>query len=165
MKISHKGMLKGATVAFVLLVIGAFCLHSRAPDFWGYGRAVSDGRENSAVFFVEVRGVGDLPTIAYIVRCPEPASAPKNMLDVSRGILPQIEKRTRVMDRWRSECMLLVGRRVGERILIRLDTATARKWFGRPGAAFVDLAHCQEFWNEFIDPRIVEFEKRHPGAE
>lgn len=164
MKISHERVLKGVAVALVLLLVGAFYLHSRAPDFWGYGRAVSDGRENSAVFFVEVRGVGDLPTIAYIVRCPEPASGPKNVLAVSRGLLPQIEKRTRVMDRWRSECMLFVGRRVGERIPIQLDTATAQKWFGRPGAAFVDLAHCQEFWDAFIDPRIVEFERSHPGT-
>ena len=164
MKRSHKLLLGGA-IAVVLCIIGVTCLYSRAPDFWGYGKlGVSDGTTQSPVFFVEVRGVGHRPTIAYIVRCPDPATAPKNMLDVSHSVVPQFEKRTRVMDRWQSECILLAGRKVGETIPISLDAAAAQKWFGRPGAVLGDFTHCQEFWDKFVAPRIDEFERNYPGT-
>jgi len=165
MKRSYKLLLGAGATAVVLCLAGVTYLHSRAPDFWGYGKlGVSGGTEQSAAFFVEVRGVGHLPTIAYIVRCSDQSKAPKNMLEVLQSVVPQFEQRTRVMDRWRSECLLLVGRRVGETIAIPLDAVTAEQWFGRPGAAIGDFTHCQKFWDEFVSQRIAEFDRNHPGT-
>lgn len=151
-------LVAGAIIAVVCLASLVF-LHSRAPDFWSYGKlGLSDGTAGSTVFFVEVCGVGRLPTMAYIVRCPDQSTAPINMLDVSHSVVAQINSRTRVVDHWRSDCMLLVGRRVGEQIAIPLDTATAQEWFDRPGAAIGSHANCQKFWDEVVSPRIAEFD-------
>ena len=159
MKNSHKLLIGVGAIAVVLCLVGVTCLYTRAPDFWGYGKlGVGEGTSNSPVFFVEVRGVGRLPTVAYMVRCPEQAAMPKNFLEVSRSAISHFEKRTRVMDRWRSGCMLLVGRSVGEMIPIPLDAATAKRLFSRPGTEFGDFTHCQEFWEEFVSPRILEFD-------
>ena len=165
MKRTHRVLIAVGAVAVVLCLVGVMCLYSRAPDFWGYGKlGVSDGTANSPIFFVEVRGVGRLPTVAYMVRCPDQAVAPRNFLEVSHSALPQFEKRTRVMDRWRSGCILLVGRSVGEKIPIPLDAATAKRLLARPGVQFRDIAHCQKFWDEFVSPRIIEYDRSHPGT-
>ena len=158
-------MLGASAIAGVLCLGSVMFLRSRAPDSWGYGKlGMTDGTERSPVFFVEVRGVGSVPTIAYIVRCPGQSTAPKNMLEVSHSVVAAFNERTRVMDRWRSECILLVGRNVGERIAIALDTITARRWFNRPGAAIEDYTTCQKFWDEVISPRIAEFDKNNRAA-
>jgi hypothetical protein len=161
---SPKLLIATAAVAGLLCPGGVTFLQSRAPDFWGYGKlGLSDRTTPSPVFFVEVRGVGHRPTVAYIVRCPDRSTAPKNMLDVSHTVITQFDKRTRVMDRWRSECILLVGRSVGETIEIPLDRATAQKWFG-PGALIGEFIHCQKFWDEVVSPRIMEFDRTSRGT-
>jgi hypothetical protein len=81
------------------------------------------------------------------------------VLDVSHSVVGQFDKRTRVMDRWRSDCILLVGRKVGEQIAIPLDRATAEKWFGKPAGTIGDFSNCQKFWDEYVSPRIAEFDR------
>lgn len=165
MRKSYKRILGASVIAGILCLGSVMFLRSRAPDFWGYGKlGMSDGTGRSPVFFVEVRGVGQLPTIAYIVRCPDQSTAPKNMLDVSHSVIAPFNERTRVMDRWRSECIILVGRRVGEKIPIPLNTITARQWFDRPGAAIGDFMSCQKFWDEVVTPRIEEFDRNKRAA-
>ena len=162
MQKSYKRILGASAIAVVLCLGSVMFLQSRAPDFWGYGKlGISDGTGRSPVFFVEVRGVGRLPTIAYIVRCPDQSTAPRNMLEVSRSVVEAFNERTRVMDRWRSGCMLLVGRKVGEKIAIPLDTLAAQQWFNKPGGAIGDYASCQKFWEEVVSPRIAEFDRNN----
>lgn len=161
MRKSNKRTLGAIAIAGVLCVGIVMCLQTRAPDFWGYGKlGLSDGTAQSPVFFVEVRGVGARPTIAYLVRCPDQSATPKNVLDVSHSVVGQFDERTRVIDRWRSDCVLLVGRSVGETIEIPLDGATAQHWFG-PGATIGDFANCQRFWDKFVSPRIAEFDRNN----
>jgi hypothetical protein len=161
---SHKLLIGVAAIAGLLLPAAVTFLQSRAPDFWGYGRGLSDRTTQSPIFFVEVRGVGQRPTIAYIVRCSDQSTAPKNFLEIPHSVLPQINKRTRVMDRWRSECILLVGRKVGETIEIPLDRRTAQQWFSGPTAPIGEFTQCQKFWEEFVSPRIIESERKAGGA-
>jgi len=147
------------SIAGLLCLAGVIFLQSHAPDFWSYGKGYqSDGTPQSPLFAVEVAGVGSQPTIAYLVRFSDPSTAPRNMLEISHSVAAQISERTRVMDRWRSDCMLLAGRRVGETIRIPLDRRTARLWLHRPGSRIGDYANCQKFWDEFVSPRIAEFD-------
>ena len=159
----RKLLIGAATIAGVLC-LAIVCLKSRAPDFWGYGKlGVSDGMPQSPVYFVEVRGVGARPTVAYLVRCPDQATAPKNVLEVSSSVVREFGERTRVIDRWRSGCLLLVGRSVGEKIEVKLDEAAAQNWFG-PGANLGDFASCQRFWEKVVAPQIDAFDRRNREA-
>ena len=157
---SHKRMLGALAIAGVLCLVSARYLQSPAPDRWAYGKSyLIDGATKLPLFAVEVGGVGHLPTIAYIVRFADPSKAPENVLDVSECVADQLDGRMRVMDRWRSECVLFVGRWVGEKIRIPLATATARQWFARPGDAIGNATNSQKFWDEFVSPRIAEFDR------
>ena len=84
MKRSYKLLLGAVAVAGTLCLVSVMYLQSRAGDFWGYGKlGLSEGAQ-SPVFFVEVRGVGERPTIACIVRCADHSTAPKkDMIEVS----------------------------------------------------------------------------------
>ena len=153
---SAKKLLGIVAITCAVCIVALTYLQSRASDFWAYGKlGLNDGTEQSPVYFVEVRGVGSQPTIAYIVRYADHTGIPRNYLDVSHSVSEQFQSRTRVVDRWRPECKLLVGRRVGETIEIPIDRATVQQWFQRPNARFGDFAGCDEFWDKFISPRIA----------
>jgi hypothetical protein len=151
-----------AVVAIVVCLAGMLLLQQRAPDFWRKSKSVTERGVESPIFLVDVSGVGRNPTVAYIVRCADRTTLPTNFLDLCHTVNPQVEERSRVVDHLRSECLLLVGRRVGETIQVQIDPATAQKWFRAPEVALADVASCQRLWEELVTPRLTEYDRTQP---
>ena len=151
MQISLKQLLGLVTIPAVLCLVLSWLLQSRAPDFWGYGKlGVSDGTPESAVYYLEVRGVGARPTITRVVRFADHSSAPRNALEVSHQVSSELDSHTQNADRWNQQCMLIAGRTNKEKILIPIDTEDARKLFARPGTQFDNYNTLEKLWTEYI---------------
>ena len=154
---------------FALVAVAAVCCllaSKRAPDFWNYGKlGVSNGTANSPVYYVEVCGVGDTPTVARIVRFPIHAAAPHNALEVGQAASDKIRARVRFVDRWNRTFTIIAGRSIDETIEIRLDGSTAQRVFARPGTRFKDFSGCEAFWKEVIEPCLPDVARRQRAVD
>lgn len=151
MRISLKQLLGLVAIAAVLSLVAAWLLQSRALDFWAYGKlGVSDGTPESAVYYLEVRGVGTRPTVTRVVRFADHSSAPRNALAISHEVASELDSHTQDKDRWNQQCMLIAGRTNDEKILIPIDTNIAQKLFTRPGTQFDNYDTLEELWTDHI---------------
>ena len=140
-----------AVAAAVACAAGAWLLQCGAPDWWGYGKlGVSDGRPESPVYFLEVRGVGDTPAVARVVRFPDHAAAPRNQLAVSHAVSGEFASRVRNADRWAAACVVIAGRTNDEKVEIPLDASAARALLARPGDRYLDVRAMDAFWGEHV---------------
>ena len=145
--------LVGGTAVLSLIVMWA--LQSRASDFWGYGKlGVTDGRPSSAVYYLEVRGVGSRPTIARIVRLRDSSLAPENALEISHKVKSELDSHTRNADRWNPQCILIAGRTNEEKVPIPIDVEVAKELFERPGTQFDDYETFEKLWTDRVALRL-----------
>ena len=155
MKISLKKLLGLASIAIVVGLVVTWQLQARAPDFWGYGKlGVSDGTPNSPVYYLEVRGVGEQPTIARLVQFADPSVAPANALAVSHGVSDEFDAYTQNLDRWNRQCLLVAGRTNEEKVAIPIDASLAQDLFAKPGAGFGNYQTIETLWNEQVASQI-----------
>lgn len=151
MRISLKQVLGIVAIAALLCVVAAWLLQSRAPDLWGYGKlGVSDGRPESGVYYLEVRGVGTRPTVARVIRFADHSSAPKNALEVSHEVKTELDSHTQNADRWNRQCVVIAGRTNEEKILILIDSEVAQRLFARPGTQFDNYDTFEKLWTDYI---------------
>ncbi len=151
MRVSLKQLLGLVSIAAVLCLFATWQLQSRAPNFWGYGKlGVSNGTPKSAVYYLEVRGVGAQPTIARVVRFADQSATPSNALEVSHGVSSEFDSHTQNSDRWNSQCILVAGRTNDEKVLIPIDATLAQNLFARPGAQFSRYQELEKLWNEHV---------------
>jgi len=151
MKISLKQLFGLVCIAAVLCLVATWQLQSRAPDSWGYGKlGVSNGTPTSPVYYLEVRGVGEQPTIVRLVRFAEQTAAPANALKVSHGVSDEIHSYTQNSDRWNRQCMLVAGRTNDEKVAIPIDASSAQNLFARPGTRFGNYQQLEKLWNEHV---------------
>lgn len=155
MRISKKHLLAFIAVTAALCAAVAWFLKSRASDWWGYSRlGVNDGTTQSPVYYVEVRGVGDQPTLARVVRFPNHDTAPINKLEISHAIAPDVASHIQNADRWNSDLILLAGRTNDEKIEIHIPGDTAQRLFGKSGSTFDTFDSCNAFWDEHVARRL-----------
>lgn len=155
MRISLKQLLGIVSIAAVLCLVATWQLQSRAPDFWGYGKlGVSNGTPRSAVYYLEVRGVGAQPTIARLVRFANKSVTPLNALEVSHGVSSEFDSYTRNADRWNRQCILVAGRTNDEKVTIPIDASLAQNLFARPGAQFGNYQTFEKLWNERVASQL-----------
>lgn len=151
MRISLKRLLGLVLIAAVLCLVATWQLRSRAPDLWGYGKlGVSKGTPKSAVYYLEVRGVGAQPTIARLVRFADQSAAPGNALEVSHGLSSEFDSHTQNSDRWNRHCILVAGRTNDEEVVIAIDASLAQDLFARPGTRFGSYQAFEKLWNEHV---------------
>jgi hypothetical protein len=155
MKISSRKLLGFVSIAIVLGLVVTWQLQSRALDFWGYGKlGVSDGSPTSPVYYLEVRGVGEQPTIARLVQFSDPSAAPANALEVSHGVSTEFDAYTQNSDRWNRQCILLAGRTNEEKVAIPIEASLAQDLFAKPGARFGNYQTIETLWDEQVASRI-----------
>ena len=151
MRISLKKRTVLISITALLILGGAWLSQSRAPDFWGYGKlAVTNGTPDSAVYYLEVRGVGTQPTIARLVKFADHSATPKNALEVSHRVSSEFDAFTQNSDRWNRQFMLLAGRSIDEKIAIPIDTSLARTLFDRQGLPFGNYQTFEKLWAEHV---------------
>ncbi len=151
MRISMKKLFGLISITAVICLVCVWLLQSRAPDFWGYGKlAVTNGTPRSAVYYLEVRGVGAQPTIARVVRFADHSATPANALEVSHGVSSEFDTRTQNSDRWNRECILVAGRTNDERVVIPIDASLAQNLFARPGVRFGNYQTFEKLWEEHV---------------
>jgi len=151
MRISLKQLLGLICIAAVLCLVATWQLQSRAPDFWGYGKlGVSSGTPKSAVYYLEVRGVGAQPTVARVVRFADRSAIPANALEISHGVSSEFDSHTQNSDRWNQQCMLIAGRTNDEKVVIPVEASLAQNLFARPGAQFGNYQTFEKIWNAYV---------------
>ncbi|NND97144.1 MAG: hypothetical protein HKN47_07440 [Pirellulaceae bacterium] len=143
-------------IAAVVCLIGTWILRSRANDFWGYGNyGVGDGSIASPVYYIEVRGVGSIPTFARVIRFSDHNAAPANVLQVGHGVSAEIRAHVQNADRWNGNLTLIAGRTLDEKVGITLDQQTAKQFFAPPGKQTRDYRVCVKLWDEHIAPHLA----------
>ena len=151
MRISLKQLLGLVAIAAVLCLVAVWQLRSRAPDSWGYGKlGVSNGMPGSAVYYLEVRGVGTQPTIARVVRIADRSATPSNALEVSHGVSTELDSHTQNSARWYRQSTLIAGRTNDEKVVIPIDASLAQNLFARPGTQFDNYQTLEELWNDQV---------------
>lgn len=142
-------------VVAILSIVVAWQLQSRAHDFWAYSKlGVSDGTPESAVYYLEVRGVGAQPKIARLVRFPDPSAPPANALEVSNRVLTELDSHVQNLDRWNTHCVLIAGRTNDEKIVVPIESSIAQKLFANPGSQFDSYQTLEELWNDKVVPKL-----------
>ncbi len=155
MRISLKQLLGLVSIVAVICLVAVWQLNARAPDFWGYGKlGVSSGLPDSAVYYLEVRGVGAQPTVARVVRFADPSATPANVLEVSHGVSAELDSHTQNADRWSRHCTLIAGRTNDEKIVIPLDAAVAQILFARQGNQFDNYQTLEKLWHEHVASQL-----------
>jgi hypothetical protein len=151
MRLSLKQMLGLVAVAAILCFVAAGVLRMRATGYWGYGKlGVTDGFPDSALYFIEVRGVGDRPTFARIVRFEDHSQAPENVLEIAHAVSGEMDVYTQNAARWNRQCVLLAGRSNDEKVVIPLEMATAQQLFARPGNQLDNYGAFEKLWNDYV---------------
>ena len=140
----------------LLCAIGTWAYKVRvAGDSWGYEKlGVNDG--SGPVYYVVVRGVGDQPTFARIVRFTGSEDVPVNALEIAHKVSPELPLYMRWVNRTAGHMIIQAGRNNIEAIEIRLDAESARTLFGRPGRHFESFDGCEQFWFRTVVPHLPD---------
>lgn len=151
MRISTKKLIGLISITTAICLVCVWLLQSRAPDFWGYGKlGVTSGTPKSAVYYLEVRGVGAQPTIVRVVKFADQSATPANALEISHGVSSEFSNHTQNSDRWNRNCILIAGRTNDEKVVIPIDASLAQNLFARPGVRFGNYQKCEKLWEEHV---------------
>ncbi len=151
LRFSLKTLLASIAAAAVLCAAVGWILNARAHDSWGYGKlAISNGTGQGPVYYVEVRGVGEQPTVVRMVRFANPADTPRNALEVSQRVVSELAAHVRNGNHWDKTITIIAGRANDERIELEIDAANARKLFTRPGTQLESFWFCDAFWDKYV---------------
>ena len=148
-------------IVAALAVLGAVAMWPQsgesASESWTYSNpAVSNGTSESPVFYLQVRGKGEQPTLAYLVRFPDVDAAPTSTLGIPHALSNELQAEVQKDERWKNKLMLIAGRSDDEKIEIEIDGKIARKLLGKPGDQYKDIAKCEEFWEEYVQPHLPD---------
>ena len=154
-QISSKTLLLSVAAVAILCTATGWFLTAQANDLWNYGKlGVSNGTGQGPVYYVEVYGVGEQPTVARIVRFSDPADAPRNALEVSHRFSTDLAVHVRNLDRWNNTLTVVAGRTNDEMIEMEIDAVVARTLFAKPGARFEKFGFCDAFWRKYVAPNM-----------